>query len=1469
MKVSVLLFVAILFAATDSSYAGELDLKNAPGVYQLMHKSISLADPDARVMHLHHRLRILDREAMGRLGDIKIPYNAHYQSARLIRAETITPDGHRIPVQEEIVRDMLPENTKGYSEYSDTRLLAFSMPGLVRDAVIDYEVEIRFKPVMPDLFAWTHFFDHALPVQTSRFVVTVPVELDLVLGPQALDTSAVVVTNGPLVKRSWELRDIPGIKPEANLPPIADIRKTLRASSLDSWDAVVAWYAGLMEGRISESGEVKALAEGLTAGLDDPLEQINALLYYVQKDIRYVAIELGQGAYQPRPADACLRNLYGDCKDQSVVLISLLRAAGFPANIALVRLNFLGKVYKHLPEPGQFNHAIVYLKHAGEDLWLDPTGPYIDAESWHEGLDGVEALVIDGQQGSFKSIPALREAKCLNERTYRIEMSPDSLHRVVFSERAHGRRAGQLRRVLDEIGSDRMEEEMRRNAAARPGFQRMLGYRVDPLEHLSPSFSYEISYISNQVLMTGRDSYRTTLEAAPTAAMLLLKDWSRGREDREQDWVNLATRAESLKLEIKLAPGYKLSNAVRAYEKKLAHGTLTLSADLEGGRLIAGVKAVLKRSRVRPSRFDALRLEAERLIQRADQALEFVDEPAQLLMNRQPHEARAYLGELIAMYPRDAFLHLRLGNNLVACGYRQAAEKSYARAVEIDPSVFAFYERWANMANIYDAALGGHYHRDRVIETLEKSRDHLAENKFLDLSLSIAHATDRHRMLFAPGADARQALAIADGLVKQYPDDPLVLNWRGVSHYHLGEYAEATDLLSKALKKGSRLVETQQALWRSEILGGEMETGLNRLATVVKRPNQMMSEMIFLMQKLAGIGNLEDATFLAHRLATRARRPEIEKDLMAELRPLKGRVIPDFRTMLDQRNPAAAARSFISAYHYGDRVRIAALIPPVCDLACSEIVGLGNARGARGVNPELRDLNLAMLFNEFNATSQEFSEDLVRYQVRREASSIRSAPEIMSLLLMKREGLWWVIDFDDPGGRGPNLLAGVLEEAWQSNNRARTRALVDYIRARYSQSRSRMRGLEYRSLNQPLASEPEQALALLAGALIYSGKQDKVQRGTSYLEGLVERHPEAAILHDALGRAYTGETRPGKAAEHKARVLKLLGTRENLLADLVQGELRAGQVSKALRALEELEIEFPASRYRAALRKEYHLRANELEEALRRTIDPGDEKEPPKMSMLDLFVYLDTGATNHFDRMGRAMRIGPPDLNTYEQLGMGYLALGDLDRAREQFEIMQLVQPGNTGAQLEGARLLLIQGKESEAQRILDDYVGSTDCAEEWRARICYVLHGQGNFNEAIAAYAVASKQRPAMAGEYFRLLTAVCYMESGDRERASEWLTKVANWEAQESPMTIAYAEMLMGVQLPEDVEDKVRQVEDYVLRKDHLTEFYYYRGMMDLLAGDRKAALAGFRRCTAELRPHNMEYFLARMQLVNLGKD
>ena len=117
-----------------------------------------------------------------------------------------------------------------------------------------------------------------------------------------------------------------------------------------------------------------------------------------------------------------------------------------------------------------------------------------------------------------------------------------------------------------------------------------------------------------------------------------------------------------------------------------------------------------------------------------------------------------------------------------------------------------------------------------------------------------------------------------------------------------------------------------------------------------------------------------------------------------------------------------------------------------------------------------------------------------------------------------------------------------------------------------------LRAMEYRPfLNQPLPDERDQALALIAGALVKSGKQEKVHRGMEYLEELVERYPDAAVLHAHLGVTYAGETLPLASLKHKTRVLEIQGTQENLLADQVQAMLHAGQVAKALKALEELE----------------------------------------------------------------------------------------------------------------------------------------------------------------------------------------------------------------------------------------------------------------------------------------------------------
>ena len=66
----------------------------------------------------------------------------------------------------------------------------------------------------------------------------------------------------------------------------------------------------------------------MTASETTTLEKMQTLAAFVQRDVRYVGIELGIGGYQPHPAAEVFAHRYGDCKDKATLLRSMLREIG-------------------------------------------------------------------------------------------------------------------------------------------------------------------------------------------------------------------------------------------------------------------------------------------------------------------------------------------------------------------------------------------------------------------------------------------------------------------------------------------------------------------------------------------------------------------------------------------------------------------------------------------------------------------------------------------------------------------------------------------------------------------------------------------------------------------------------------------------------------------------------------------------------------------------------------------------------------------------------------------------------------------------------------------------------------------------------------------------------------------------------------------------------------------------------------
>jgi len=97
------------------------------------------------------------------------------------------------------------------------------------------------------------------------------------------------------------------------------------------WKALGAWMTRLEADRPAPSPEITAQTQQLIAGAPDLFSKLTRITDYIQKNIRYFIVIRGIGGLQAHPAADIFRNRYGDCKDKTTLLISMLQVAGIHA----------------------------------------------------------------------------------------------------------------------------------------------------------------------------------------------------------------------------------------------------------------------------------------------------------------------------------------------------------------------------------------------------------------------------------------------------------------------------------------------------------------------------------------------------------------------------------------------------------------------------------------------------------------------------------------------------------------------------------------------------------------------------------------------------------------------------------------------------------------------------------------------------------------------------------------------------------------------------------------------------------------------------------------------------------------------------------------------------------------------------------------------------------------------------------
>ena len=176
-----------------------------------------------------------------------------------------------------------------------------------------------------------------------------------------------------------------GISDDPKLPDVA-------WTNFHSWAEVGAWYRSLEASRTAPDDDIRARVRTLTADKSSDDAKARAIYDFVGSQVRYIGVAFGIGRYQPHSAADVLSNQYGDCKDKTTLLISMLSAANIPADTVLIGAGV--PFNEAVPSPGSFNHAINLAHVDGKPVWLDSTPEVAPYRLLMSAIRGKKALVI-------------------------------------------------------------------------------------------------------------------------------------------------------------------------------------------------------------------------------------------------------------------------------------------------------------------------------------------------------------------------------------------------------------------------------------------------------------------------------------------------------------------------------------------------------------------------------------------------------------------------------------------------------------------------------------------------------------------------------------------------------------------------------------------------------------------------------------------------------------------------------------------------------------------------------------------------------------------------------------------------------------------------------------------------------------------------------------------------------------------
>jgi cellulose synthase operon protein C len=544
----------------------------------------------------------LTDEAAAAGREFAFEYQGDRQTVTLRAAKVYRADGK---IDEAVESGEGAANNPAIAMYTSTRTFYVHFPRLNAGDVV--ELRYRVEDVAPrnefaDYFGEVEYLGSDEPVASTEYVLITP-------KARAFNINASSV---PSLKRETKedgdrridrfLADnLEPIAAEPVMPAWAEILPHVHVSTFKTWNEVGAWYWGLARDQFDVDDEVRRRVKEITKGLTDDAAKVKAIYKYAT-ETRYVALEFGMEGIRPRRCAQTLARGWGDCKDKATLIVTMLREAGIPSTIVLVRTGMRGSIESDPASLAPFDHAIAYVPSL--DLYLDGTAEHTGSTELPVMDRDAVALQINEGRPKLVHLPQAPPEASTTKRKIEVTLAPDGTGQFSLEMNVTGAYAPDWRQRY-------LAEGTRRERAGRD-----LGRELGSVELTAGKSGIEVSDLEDEeqpvklhargkaLTFARREGDAISVPAGPT-------------HDLVADYASLSKRALDVDLRalslredewtIRLPPGTKVLRSPIASQLDSPFGRFSIAFEESAGKVVVKTTLAFKKARITPAEYPAFR----------------------------------------------------------------------------------------------------------------------------------------------------------------------------------------------------------------------------------------------------------------------------------------------------------------------------------------------------------------------------------------------------------------------------------------------------------------------------------------------------------------------------------------------------------------------------------------------------------------------------------------------------------------------------------------------------------------------------------------------------------------------------------------------------------------------------------------------------------------------------------------------